>query len=134
MSIVLFYVLFVCKCVQYYCHRVSTQLQLNISYYSTVAIGTRRDNTASFVVEIADFSVATVDRPISCTSSVNEYFIDQLNTMNGQEFIIQSSLSPRTMLGTGLVFLNGQGRRHSCTGKLHLMNFNTSGKCGVSVS
>jgi len=30
--IVLFYVLFVCKCVLYYCHRLATQLQLNISY------------------------------------------------------------------------------------------------------
>jgi hypothetical protein len=33
-SVVLFYVLFVCTCVLYYCHRVSTQLQLNtISYH-----------------------------------------------------------------------------------------------------
>jgi hypothetical protein len=32
-SIVLFCLLFVCKCVLYYCHQVSTQLQLkNISY------------------------------------------------------------------------------------------------------
>ena len=32
--IVLFYVLFVCKCVLYYCHQVSAQLQLNISYHN----------------------------------------------------------------------------------------------------
>jgi hypothetical protein len=29
-SVLLFCVLFVCKCVLYYCYRVSTQLQLNI--------------------------------------------------------------------------------------------------------
>ena len=29
-----FSVLFVCICVLYYCHRVATQLQLNISYHS----------------------------------------------------------------------------------------------------
>ena len=32
-SIVLFSVLFVCICILYYCHRVATQLQLNISYH-----------------------------------------------------------------------------------------------------
>ena len=32
--LIVFYVLFVCKCVLYYCHRVSTQLRLNISYHT----------------------------------------------------------------------------------------------------
>jgi hypothetical protein len=37
---VLFYVLFVCKCVLYYCHRVATQLQLtNISYHTKGVAG-----------------------------------------------------------------------------------------------
>jgi len=36
LSIVLFYVLFVCKCVLYYCHWVSTQKQLNTYINSEV--------------------------------------------------------------------------------------------------
>jgi len=40
--IVLFCVLFVCKCVLYYCHRVSTQLQLtNISYVINLIVWQR---------------------------------------------------------------------------------------------
>jgi len=31
--IVLFYVLFVCKCVLYYCHRVATQFSVNKIYH-----------------------------------------------------------------------------------------------------
>jgi len=41
MLIVLFYVLFVCKCVLYYCEHVSTQTQfkyINISTYKVVQI------------------------------------------------------------------------------------------------
>ena len=37
-SIVLLHVLFVCKCVLYYCHRVATQLQLNISHHMTIVV------------------------------------------------------------------------------------------------
>jgi hypothetical protein len=33
LSIVFFYVFLLCKCVLCYCHRLSTQLQLNISYH-----------------------------------------------------------------------------------------------------
>jgi hypothetical protein len=35
--IVLFCVLFVCICLLYYCHRVSTQLQLNVYHYNNNA-------------------------------------------------------------------------------------------------
>jgi hypothetical protein len=34
--VVLFYVLFVCKCILYYCHQVSTQLWLTIISYHII--------------------------------------------------------------------------------------------------
>jgi hypothetical protein len=37
LSIVLFYVLFVCKCVLYYCHRVSIQLRLRNILYRNIS-------------------------------------------------------------------------------------------------
>jgi hypothetical protein len=48
-NIVLFYVLFMCKCVLYYCHQVSTQLQLEyiISYHIKNALEMDRLNTCN---------------------------------------------------------------------------------------
>jgi hypothetical protein len=40
---VTFPVLFVCTCVLYYCHRVATQLQLNISYPIIIELLTCRN-------------------------------------------------------------------------------------------
>jgi len=54
-SIVLFYVFFVCKCVLYYCHRVVTQLQLNIyhiiSFYTSTSTILHK-NMANLLVSI----------------------------------------------------------------------------------
>jgi hypothetical protein len=48
-SIVLFCVLFVCKCVLYYCHRVATQLQLNISYQINISCHVNESQAMQYV-------------------------------------------------------------------------------------
>jgi hypothetical protein len=63
-STVLFYVLFVCKCVLYYCHRVSTQLQLNISYQiSTKLHSLTFQKTITFVATIVSVLTASEQAP-----------------------------------------------------------------------
>ena len=50
--VVLFYVLFVCKCVLYCCHRVATQLQLNTVAYRNSEVLTKSNRIANWAENV----------------------------------------------------------------------------------
>jgi len=65
-----FSVFFVCKCVLYYCHRVATQLQLNISYHKPrirFQVSSREICGGPSFTE-KDFSPSTLLFPLSASS------------------------------------------------------------------
>jgi hypothetical protein len=70
-SIVLFCVLFVCKCVLYYCHRLSTKLQFNIYHiiYHTISYRTISYHIIPYISETWDFRLDNTIKinTIGCT-------------------------------------------------------------------
>jgi hypothetical protein len=67
--IVLFYVLFVCKCVLYYCHRVSTQLQFtNISYQIKTWKPYLQESFNNYIVAVQIFTRQTDIWSVRCTN------------------------------------------------------------------
>ena len=73
--IVLFYVLFVCKCELYYCHRVLTQLQLtNISIaISILGYGGVKVKRHDFLTSVSEGTEWLVSRDLRFTSKESGY-------------------------------------------------------------
>jgi len=71
----LFYVLFVCKCVFYYCHRVTTQMQLtNISYIS----GNRGKNRQKLNIDkVRGLTTRRASSPCAYSRSLQQMFVLQ---------------------------------------------------------
>jgi hypothetical protein len=66
-----FSVLFVCICVLYYCHRVATQLQLNISYHIIRCVTTQKSDDLIYTATEAwnlepESSIPHAKQPATC--------------------------------------------------------------------
>jgi hypothetical protein len=74
--IVLFCVLFVCKCVLYYCHRVSTQLQLNISFIIHFRRDFSTDTECSNLDVLMSLHCKNVMRKVRAVTSLTSWLIE----------------------------------------------------------
>jgi hypothetical protein len=119
--IVLFCVLFVCKCVLYYCHRVATQLQLtNISYHIKQKLKLKFWTSWVLwppeVIKVADISAKHVS---PCTDSKPTEEGNYLLNFGKVNFNVLLTVHPSIII----VFFTNVMR------KLFILYFNTSTTC-----
>ena len=89
------YVLFVCKCVLYYCHRVTTQLQLtNISYLDfrgsvhLSTVHTEKSNKMQQRIKIY-YSIFIWSSTWLCLTVSSNHTSDNLPRMQNQRLLVQ---------------------------------------------
>jgi len=75
--IVSFYVLFVCKCVLYYCHRVSTQLQLTNTYHIISIISYHINH----IISIISYHIISHLKAKACLFRVSKRFSQNLRSL-----------------------------------------------------